>query len=165
VRGTVDDVRQRKTDYGTVVLRWLAAIALAIAFVTGLRIATETPEHTWIHPFDFAIPYERVWTTHMQAAVVLIGVSIAYAVYVIRAGLVRRVQLDRMRLRGLATAPTCAGLLAAGRSRWRVASTPAAHTTFRSRPALACMWRPSITAKSGLPGMSGQSILKWNEVA
>jgi cytochrome b subunit of formate dehydrogenase len=94
-------VRQRKTDYGTVVFHWLMVIALTAAFVTGLRIATETPERTWINQFDFLIPYERVWTTHMQAAVVLAGVSVAYVVYLMRSGLVRRVQLDRMRLRGL----------------------------------------------------------------
>ena len=94
-------MKQRKTDYGTVVFHWLMVLALIIAFVTGLRIATETPERIWINQFDALIPYERVWTTHMQAAVVLVGVSIAYAVYVIRAGLSRRVQLDRMRLRAL----------------------------------------------------------------
>jgi hypothetical protein len=94
-------VRQRKTDYGTVVLHWLTVTALVAAFVTGLRIATETPDRTWINQFDFLIPYERVWTTHMQAAVVLLAVSVAYAVYMIRSGLARRVQPDRMRLRGL----------------------------------------------------------------
>jgi cytochrome b subunit of formate dehydrogenase len=94
-------VRQRKTDYGTVILHWLLVVALVAAFVSGLRIATETPERTWINVLDFVIPYERVWTTHMQAAVVLTAVSVAYAVYVIRSGLARRVQLDRMRLRGL----------------------------------------------------------------
>jgi cytochrome b subunit of formate dehydrogenase len=94
------EVRQRKTDYGTVVLHWLMVVALGVAFFTGLRIATETPERTWINQFDLLIPYERVWTTHMQAAVVLLAVSIAYAVYLIRSGLARRVQFDRMRLRG-----------------------------------------------------------------
>jgi Ethylbenzene dehydrogenase/Prokaryotic cytochrome b561 len=94
-------VRQRKTDYGTVILHWLLVIALTAAFVTGLRIATETPERTWINWFDLLIPYQRVWTTHMQAAVVLVAVSVAYAVYLIRSGLGRRVQLDGVRLRGL----------------------------------------------------------------
>jgi hypothetical protein len=94
-------VRLRKTDYGTVILHWLLVIALVAAFASGLRIATETPERTWINLVDFLIPYERVWTTHMQAAVVLTAVSVAYAVYVIRSGLARRVKLDKMRLRGL----------------------------------------------------------------
>jgi Ni,Fe-hydrogenase I cytochrome b subunit len=90
------EVRQRRTDYGTVFSHWLMVIALGVAFFTGLRIATETPERTWINQFDLLIPYERVWTTHMQAAAVLLAVS---------------------------------------------------------------------TVKSGIPGTSGQSILKWNEVA
>jgi Ethylbenzene dehydrogenase/Prokaryotic cytochrome b561 len=84
-----------------VILHWLLVIALVAAFASGLRIATETPERTWINLVDFLIPYERVWTTHMQAAVVLTAVSVAYAVYVIRSGLARRVKLDKMRLRGL----------------------------------------------------------------
>jgi hypothetical protein len=94
-------VRTRKTDYGTVVLHWLLVIAIVVAFVSGLRIATETPERTWINFFDMLIPNQRVWTLHMQAAVVLVAVSLAYAIYVIRSGLARRVRLDRMRLRGL----------------------------------------------------------------
>src|SRR5436305_10903923 len=77
-------------------------IALLAAFVTGLRIATETPDRTWINQFDLLIPYQRVWTTHMLAAVLLVAVSIAYTVYLIQTGLTRRVQLDRVRLRALA---------------------------------------------------------------
>jgi hypothetical protein len=37
----------------------------------------------------------------MQAAVVLVAVTLGYVVYVIRSGLGRRIQLDRVRLRGL----------------------------------------------------------------
>lgn len=89
-------VRQRKTDYGTVFLHRLTVIALSVGFFTGLRIAAETPERTWINQFDLLIPYERVRTTHLQAAAVLLAVS---------------------------------------------------------------------AVKSGTPGTSDQSILKWNEVA
>jgi hypothetical protein len=94
-------VRQRKTDYGTVILHWVVVTALVTAFVSGLGIATETPERGWISLFDFFIPYQRAWTTHMQAATVLLAVSVAYAIYVIRSGLARRVQLDSIRLRAL----------------------------------------------------------------
>ena len=37
----------------------------------------------------------------MQAAVVLVATALAYIVYMVRAGLGRRVQLDKVRLRGL----------------------------------------------------------------
>jgi Ethylbenzene dehydrogenase len=75
--------------------------AFAVALVTGLRIATETPDRTWLNWFDAVLPRDSVWIAHMQAAVVLVAVAIAYIVYMVRSGLGRRVQLDRVRLRGL----------------------------------------------------------------
>jgi hypothetical protein len=75
--------------------------AFAVALVTGLRIATETPDRTWINWFDAVLPRDSVWVAHMQAAVVLVAVAIGYIVYMVRSGLGRRVQLDRVRLRGL----------------------------------------------------------------
>jgi hypothetical protein len=94
-------VRQRKTDYGTIILHWLFVGAFAVALVSGLRIAAETPDRTWINMLDVVLPRASVWTLHMQAAVVLVAVALGYAVYLVRSGLVRRVQLDKVRLRGL----------------------------------------------------------------
>ena len=53
----------------------------------------------------------------MQAAVVLVAMAMAYIVYMVRAGLGRRVQLDKVRLRGLfgraagsaPSSPSCTG--------------------------------------------------------
>jgi hypothetical protein len=94
-------VRHRKTDYGTIILHWLLVAAFGIAFLSGLRIATEAPERTWINLFDTVLPRESVWVAHMQASVVLVAVSLAYAIYLVRSGLGRRVRLDKIRLRGL----------------------------------------------------------------
>ncbi|MGZ5871936.1 MAG: ethylbenzene dehydrogenase-related protein [Bradyrhizobium sp.] len=94
-------MKHRKTDYGTIILHWLLVAALAVAFVTGLRIATEAPGRNWINLFDVVLPREGVWMAHMQAAVALVAVALAYTVYLIRSGLGRRVRLDRIRLRGL----------------------------------------------------------------
>jgi len=94
-------VRQRKTDYGTIILHWTFVAAFAVALVTGLRIATETPDRTWINWFDAVLPRGSAWVAHMQAAIVLVSVAIGYVVYMLRSGLGRRVQLDRVRLRGL----------------------------------------------------------------
>jgi len=94
-------VRKKKTDYGTVVFHWLMVALLALAVITGLRIATETPGRTWIAVLDAVLPKAAVWTHHIDAAVLLIGVGIAYVVYVSRAGLGQRVRLDGVRLRGL----------------------------------------------------------------
>jgi hypothetical protein len=94
-------VRHRKTDYGTIILHWLLVAAFGIAFLSGLRIATEAPGRTWINLFDVVLPRESVWVAHMQAALVLVAVSLAYAIYLVRSGLVRRIRLDKVRLRGL----------------------------------------------------------------
>lgn len=94
-------MRQRKTDYGTIILHWVFVAAFAVALVSGLRIAAESPERTWINLFDIVLPRDSVWLIHMQAAVVLVAVAIGYIVYLVRSGLGRRVQLDKVRLRGL----------------------------------------------------------------
>ncbi len=94
-------MKHRKTDYGTIILHWLLVAAFGTAFVSGLRIATEAPERTWINLFDAVLPCDSAWTAHMQAAVALVAVSLAYAVYLMRSGLGSRVRLDKVRLRGL----------------------------------------------------------------
>ena len=94
-------MKQRKTDYGTIVLHWLLVGAVSAAFVSGLRIATEAPDRTWLNLFDAILPRANVWTAHIEAAVVLVAVAIAHAVYLLRSGLSRRVRLDEARLRGL----------------------------------------------------------------
>jgi ethylbenzene dehydrogenase/cytochrome b561-like protein len=94
-------VRQRKTDYGTIILHWLFVTAFVVALVSGLRIAGESPERTWINTFDTVLPDSSAWTAHMQAAVVLVATALGYIVYMVRSGLGRRVQLDKVRLRGL----------------------------------------------------------------
>lgn len=94
-------MKQRKTDYGTIILHWLLVAAFGVAFVSGLRIATEAPGRSWINLFDAVLPRQSVWVAHMQAAVALVAVSLAYTVYLMKSGLGRRVQLDKIRLRGL----------------------------------------------------------------
>jgi len=94
-------IRNRKTDYGTIVLHWTLVGSLVVAVLTGLRIATEAPDRTWINALDGILPRSTVWTAHMPAAVVLVAVAIAYAVYMSLSGLARRVRLDRARMRGL----------------------------------------------------------------
>ena len=101
--------RNRKTDYGTVLLHGCLVVALAAAVFTGLRIAAELPDHTWINNFDIVLPRQFVWTTHMQAAVLLVAVTLAYPIYVVLAGLSRRIRFDRVRL---------AGLFACRQARW-----------------------------------------------
>jgi hypothetical protein len=82
-------------------LHWLLTASLLVAIITGLRIATETPERGWINIFHLVLPASWVWTGHIKAAVLLIAISFAYPIYVARAGLARRVRLDKVRIRGL----------------------------------------------------------------
>ena len=93
--------RKRKTDYGTIILHWTLAGAFVIAVVTGLRIAMTAPHRDWIIVLDPVLPSARVWSLHMQVALVLVATTIAYAVYVWRAGLSPRIRLDRIRVAGL----------------------------------------------------------------
>lgn len=94
-------IRDSKTDYGTIILHWALVASLVVALLSGLRIATETPDHTWINLLDNILPRSAVWTAHMPAAVVLVTVAMAYAIYMPLSGLARRVRLDPVRMRGL----------------------------------------------------------------
>jgi hypothetical protein len=94
-------VKRPKTDYGTIILHWLLVAATGVAFLTGLRIATEAPDRTWLNLFDRVLPRSDVWVPHMQAAVAIVAVAFAYAIYVVQSGLSRRVALDKSRLHGL----------------------------------------------------------------
>jgi cytochrome b subunit of formate dehydrogenase len=93
--------RVRKTDVGTILLHWILVITLTLSIVTGLRIAMDSPEHSWLVAFDRVLPLYTVWSLHIPAALILIAVSVGYAAYVWRGGLMRRIRLDRMRLSGL----------------------------------------------------------------
>src|SRR5690348_2575621 len=99
----------RRTDYGTVVLHWLLVGALTISVATGMRIAADSPSLSWLRLLDGILPKTVVWTGHVPAAVALFALAVAYAVYVSRAGLGRRIRLDRARL---------IGLLRPGQARW-----------------------------------------------
>lgn len=93
--------RIRKTDLGTILLHWVLVITLSYSILSGLRIAMDSPEHAWLVMFDSILPLYSVWTLHIPAALALIAVSVAYAAYIWRGGLMRRIRLDRIRLSGL----------------------------------------------------------------
>jgi hypothetical protein len=75
---------------------------LVVSVATGLRIATVSPfEFEWLQVLDGLLPDKFVWTAHMPAGLGLFALSLAYIVYVRRAGLARRIRPDRARLNGI----------------------------------------------------------------
>src|SRR4051812_3992133 len=94
-------VKIRKTDYGTIILHWVLVAGISVTVFTGLRMATEGPDHLWLNMFDGILPRTHVWVPHIWASVILVAVSVAYPVYSSRSGLSRRVQIDKSRLRAL----------------------------------------------------------------
>ena len=91
----------RKTDYGTIILHWVLVGGISVTVFTGLRMATEGPDHLWLNMFDSFLPRANVWVPHIWASVILVAVSVAYPVYSSKSGLSRRVQIDKSRLRAL----------------------------------------------------------------
>ena len=75
-------MRERRTDYGTVILHWLFVAGLGVAFVTGLRIATEAPVRQWLNVFDAVLPRANVWVPHMQAALALVALAYPMGVWI-----------------------------------------------------------------------------------
>jgi len=94
-------VKIRKTDYGTIILHWVLVGGISVTVFTGLRMATEGPDHLWLNMFDGILPRTHVWVPHIWASVILVAVSVAYPIYSSKSGLSRRVQIDKSRLRAL----------------------------------------------------------------
>lgn len=101
--------RKLKTDIGTVLLHWIAVLAVFVNLATGLAIAADAPSRTWLHFLRGLLPQGEVWRLHIVSGVVLLAVAIAYAIYLHRSGLTRRISLDKARIYALRIK---------GRARW-----------------------------------------------
>ena len=93
-------MRHPKTDYGTVILHWLFVAAFGVAFVSGMRIATEAPIANGSIFSTRPAKRECVDRAH-AGGVAIVAVSLAYVIYLLHSGLARRVRLDQVRLRGM----------------------------------------------------------------
>lgn len=89
---------RRKTDYGTVVLHAALVLTFLMLVATGLRIAADDPISPWLQALDPVLPVEHLWYRHLVSGVLLTAVLVGYAVYVAKARLTARVQLDKTRL-------------------------------------------------------------------
>jgi cytochrome b subunit of formate dehydrogenase len=99
------EMRQQKnsrTDLGTVLLHWGTVLTLIVSLVTGLRIAADSPGLSWLLYMGAILPQGAVWRVHLLAGLALTCVAVAYAIYITRARLSKRIKLDHARLSGLA---------------------------------------------------------------
>lgn len=105
--------KQRRTDFGTILLHAGFIATTLIALSSGLRIA-DTAGHVDVARWLGAvIPVDRPWLLHLSAGYGLLACLAAHAVYVTAAGLRTRITLDAARL---------AGLFAGGERRWQAAN-------------------------------------------
>lgn len=86
-----------RSDTGTIVLHWVAVIAVATTLLTGLRIAADATGAVISPLLEFMLPNGEVWTVHIFAGLTLLSCSTAYVVYVVRAALARRNALNRIK--------------------------------------------------------------------
>lgn len=93
--------RWPRTDVGTVILHWIAVIAVIVLLLTGLRFASDDVDNVWLRDFDPYLGSENLWYRHMVAGYVLSAVAAGYAIYMSKGRLTDRIRLNAARLQGL----------------------------------------------------------------
>ena len=93
--------KKKRTDAGTVVLHWSLAVCLALSVLTGLRFAVDMPDTGYLDAISPWLPVAKIWILHIVAGVGLMGLAVAYMLYLRGAGLLRRIAFDRARLAAL----------------------------------------------------------------
>lgn len=79
-----------RSDWGTILLHWLAAAAMVASLITGLRIAADRTDATTARFIARFLPQGEVWTVHFIASITLFFAMSAYVVYVVLARLTAR---------------------------------------------------------------------------
>lgn len=97
---------KKRTDFGTIVLHWILAVALLVAALTGLRLMSNTPGYEWLRALDPILPGRTTWSWHILSGLVIVGVASGYAGYMVSAGLTRRIRLDTARFNDLLGRPS-----------------------------------------------------------
>ena len=91
----------RKTDISTVILHWVLVITLFFSFLTGFRIATDSPEENWAQAISGILLQGDVIQWHSWSAMALGIVIIAYITFLLRARLHKRIAFDAEQRRQL----------------------------------------------------------------
>src|SRR5262249_21074708 len=90
--------RWPRTDHGTVALHAVLLFSFLVLLATGLRIASDDPDCSWLAVFDPVLPVEHLWYRHVVAGVGMIAALAGYAAYVARARLGARMRFDSTRV-------------------------------------------------------------------
>ena len=86
-----------RTDIGTLVIHWTVTIACIITLVTGLRLASDQEFSLVWRAIAPVLPQGEIWSWHIISGLALYFASTAYAVYIHRSGLKRRIALAKVR--------------------------------------------------------------------
>ncbi|RYY13304.1 MAG: hypothetical protein EON55_10600, partial [Alphaproteobacteria bacterium] len=84
------------SDVGTVVLHWVAAIAVVTSLVTGIRISADALDAVvskWMEPI---LPQGEIWSVDIWAGLALFGTSTTYLIYMATSGLSARISARRL---------------------------------------------------------------------
>lgn len=87
-----------RTDGGTLLLHWGAAIVFFVSLFTGLRIASDAPDAVvskWLSPI---LPQGEIWTWHFLAGLALFFFGSAYIFFMRRSGLASRIAIKKARV-------------------------------------------------------------------
>ena len=87
-----------RTDIGTAIFHAVLLGSFGVLLVTGLRIAGDDPEGSWLPLLDPILPVEHLWYRHVAAGTILSAGLAGYGIYVVRARLSGRLRFDRTRL-------------------------------------------------------------------
>ncbi len=85
-----------RTDIGTFIIHWAAAIAMIASLITGFRIAADDRNLAFARWLEPILPGGEIWTVHFIAGLALFFAMTAYVVYLARTGLARRNMLRRL---------------------------------------------------------------------
>jgi cytochrome b subunit of formate dehydrogenase len=79
-----------RSDWGTIFLHWLTAIAMVVSIFTGLRISADAPTAVISKFLAPILPQGEIWTWHILAGLTLFFCLTAYVVYMALSGLFQR---------------------------------------------------------------------------
>jgi Ethylbenzene dehydrogenase/Prokaryotic cytochrome b561 len=85
-------LRSERVDAPTFVMHWMIAAALVLSAATGFRMASDNLDAHWSRWLQPALPQGDVVYWHVGSAVVLILITVAYVVFLLRAELGARVR-------------------------------------------------------------------------